>query len=175
MTEFFIIISVICVSAKSDRSSSSLWFHFSIAQTPHERERGSINCRISIEDEPTLNLIRKVPPLIDSQIVFNLKIASEDALNARLKTCNVWHPFIKTWYFQFSLCLNLYFYIYCILFFIYFWCAPFGYLYFQFFCNVIASNLLTSIQYTVPGFEPTIAQPLGHEPSALTTRTWLLA
>jgi hypothetical protein len=87
--KYFNIISVIYVSAKSDRSSSSLWFHFSIAQTPHERERGSINCRISIEDEPTLNLIRKVPPLIDSQIVFNLKIASQDALNARLKTCSL--------------------------------------------------------------------------------------
>jgi hypothetical protein len=40
-------------------------------------------------------------------------------------------------------------------FFKYFFCrSPFGYLYFQFFFNVIASELLTSIKYTVPGFEP---------------------
>ncbi len=39
-------------------------------------------------------------------------------------------------------------------FLIFFWCAPFGYLYFQFFFNVIASTLLTSIQY-MAGFEPT--------------------
>ena len=37
-------------------------------------------------------------------------------------------------------------------FIIFFWCAPFGYLYFHLFFNVIASKLLTSIQYTVSGF-----------------------
>ena len=36
-----------------------------------------------------------------------------------------------------------------------FWRDPFGYLYFRVFTYVIAS--LTSIQYTVPGFEPTIS------------------
>jgi hypothetical protein len=40
-----------------------------------------------------------------------------------------------------------------------------GYLYFPIFIYVIASKLLTSIQYT--GLNP---QPLGHESSALTTR-----
>ena len=54
---------------------------------------------------------------------------------------------------------------------IFFWCAPFGYLYFQFFFSVIDSKLLTSIKYTVPRFEP---MHLGHEPSALTTRPVVL-
>jgi hypothetical protein len=44
-------------------------------------------------------------------------------------------------------------------FFKYFWCAPFGYLYFQFFFNVIASKLLTSIQYMAV-FEPTTSWKL---------------
>jgi len=39
-----------------------------------------------------------------------------------------------------------------------FWWAPFGYLYFQLVFNVIASKLLTSIQYRVPGFEPMTSQ-----------------
>jgi hypothetical protein len=38
------------------------------------------------------------------------------------------------------------------LFFILFLFAPLGYFYFQLFINVIASKLLTSIQYTVSGF-----------------------
>ena len=55
-----------------------------------------------------------------------------------------------------------------ILFFFFFlWCAPFGYLYFQFFFNVIASKSLTSIQDTAGDSNP---QPFGSESSALTTR-----
>ncbi len=48
-----------------------------------------------------------------------------------------------------------------------FWCAPFGYLYFQFFFNVIASKSLTSIQDTAGDSNP---KPFGSESSALTTR-----
>ena len=47
----------------------------------------------------------------------------------------------------------------------FFFFSFFGYLYFQFFFKVIASKLLTSIRYR--GLNP---WPLGHEPSALTTR-----
>ena len=54
----------------------------------------------------------------------------------------------------------------------FFWFAPLGYLYFQFFFDVIASKSLTSIQYTGRVLNPL---PLGHGPSALTTRPRLLA
>ncbi len=55
---------------------------------------------------------------------------------------------------------------------IFFWFAPFGYLYFCYFlvclCNSLHCLHPSSIQCR--GLNP---RPLGHEPSALTTRPWL--
>ena len=60
------------------------------------------------------------------------------------------------------------------LFFKFFWCAPFGYLHFLYFCVFVCNSLhhLHPSSIWCRGLKP---WPLDHEPSALTNRPWHLA
>ena len=76
-----------------------------------------------------------------------------------------------------SLIINLsdifvFIFFYFFYYFYFFWCAPFGYLFSNFSLIEQLANCLHASSIRCRDLNP---QPLSHDPSALTTRPWLLA